>query len=211
MRRKRSQRLPKSLRMSEAKNLMRCVVHEGLRKSRKQGVKGQHAYDHAVMIGLMLYGGLRASEAISIEIKAIEIEAKRLTVIGKGDIERAIPICESLEMILIAHAEKCGDEGLKTGLFVPTANGKKYSRQALHKALVGYGYKVGLKEKRIHCHMLRHTFAMNVVRAGAGIHTVQRLLGHASIETTQIYLRATATDLQEAVSNADLAMWRQEK
>lgn len=165
------------------------------------------------IINLFLHTGLRISELLSLDIKDMELSSKRhyLSVIGKGDKERIIPID------IIALSEELSDEQnliqnyfdfrntMKSddnALFISN-RGKRLTPRYIQQELKHLTALAGI-DKKITPHKLRHTFATFFLRNGANIRLVQEVLGHASISTTQIYTHTDKQDLIKAMKESNI-------
>lgn len=131
--------------------------------------------------------GLRVSELVNLKIENVNFKDGYLKVLGKGNKERIIPFTKETNEIINLYLEKIRKQikSSKKELFLHQ-NGKIVSRQYFYLKLKEYGSKAGIT-KNISPHTLRHTFATFLLNNGAGLKSVQELLGHSNIETTQIY------------------------
>jgi len=142
----------------------------------------------------ILYGcGLRVSELTGLDRLQLLLPDGYLRVIGKGDKERLVPIggaaLTALNDYLAysrPHLHTLSElEPRDTSAVFVNARGQRISRQSVFLIVVGYGKKVGID--KLHPHMLRHSFATHLLDGGADLLSIQKLLGHASVATTQIY------------------------
>ncbi len=138
----------------------------------------------------LIYGtGIRISELINLKISSVYDEIGFIKIIGKGNKERLVPYgryaSRAVEKYLIEEREKIRPE--KDGDILFLSNRKrKFSRVGLWKLIKKYARKAVIK-KEVTPHTFRHSFATHLIEGGADLRTVQELLGHASISTTQIY------------------------
>jgi len=143
--------------------------------------------------------GLRASEVIGLRIAALNLEAGYLRTIGKGSKERLVPMgskaIEALKRYLTEGRASLLKKGDSPHLFL-NSRGKRLTRQGLWKIIKGYAVKAGIT-KRITPHTLRHSFATHLLEGGADLRSVQVMLGHADISTTQIYTHVARERLKE--------------
>ncbi|MBN2226468.1 MAG: site-specific tyrosine recombinase XerD [candidate division Zixibacteria bacterium] len=138
----------------------------------------------------VLYGtGVRISELINLTMSAVYGEVGFITVIGKGNKERLVPFGryarEAVEKYLTAVREALRAECESDHLFL-SRNRTAFSRVGVWKIIKKYALKAGIA-KKVTPHVFRHSFATHMIDGGADLRTVQELLGHASITTTQIY------------------------
>ena len=155
--------------------------------------------DRAI-IELMYACGLRVSEVVNLKTQNADIEGGILTCTGKGSKTRRIPIGKNAVKWLRAYlVERRRIENIAVeNLFVSTF-GKPLNRQQIHAMIKEYGEKCGLEG--VSPHTLRHSFATHLVQNRADIRSVQQMLGHADISTTQIYTHITDTHLKKAYEN----------
>lgn len=149
------------------------------------------------LLEIMYAAGLRVSEAVGLRKGDIDRDAGVLTCKGKGNKQRKVPVGKSaIEWI----GEYIGVRGeLKKGdidfLFVSSSGGKM-NRQSVYEIVRGYAEKAGLED--VSPHTLRHSFATHLIQRGADSRSVQAMLGHADISTTQIYTHITDNHLKKA-------------
>ncbi|MBN2073707.1 MAG: site-specific tyrosine recombinase XerD [Actinobacteria bacterium] len=133
--------------------------------------------------------GLRVSELISLKIDEIDFEQMILRFMGKGDRERVVPLGEvashHLKKYLKAARYRIEREK-KTDYVFLNSRGLKMTRQGFWKILKKYAMKASIN-KNVYPHIFRHSFATHLLQRGADLRTVQELLGHSSISTTEIY------------------------
>lgn len=139
----------------------------------------------------MLYGsGLRISELINLKRSNIEFEAGFVRVTGKGSKQRLVPIGGYAKKALDQYLEMSQSEPSQstTGLVFPSRGGKPFSRAGIWKIIRNLVLKAGVN-KKVTPHTFRHSFATHLIEGGADLRTVQEMLGHADISTTEIYTR----------------------
>jgi integrase/recombinase XerD len=150
------------------------------------------------MIELLYATGLRVSELVSLRMADIELEAGTLSCFGKGSKQRRIPIGRSsihfLKNYFAVRQRLLSGERSDT-LFVEP-NGYPITRQKFWKIITRYGESAGLGH--VTPHMLRHSFATALIENGADLRSVQMMLGHSNINTTQIYTHVTNERLKSA-------------
>lgn len=141
--------------------------------------------------------GLRVSEAVNIRIQDLDLDAGILTCTGKGSKTRRVPIGSSavgwLRTYLVVRRRK--DETNVPNLFVTPA-GKPLNRQVIYSIVKTTAERAGLTD--VSPHTLRHSFATHLVQNSADIRSVQQMLGHADISTTQIYTHMTDAHLRRS-------------
>jgi len=151
------------------------------------------------MIELMYSSGLRVSELCGLRVGDLQMDPGCVRCVGKGDKERLVPVGRQAldavqEYMRKGRPELLGERS-SPHLFLNHA-GRKIDRIAYWKALVKYGRKAGLR-KAIKPHMLRHSFATHLLDRGADLRSVQMMLGHADIATTQIYTHVVEERLKQ--------------
>jgi integrase/recombinase XerD len=178
--------LPKFLKVQEVENL--------LSQPNPKDKRGQR--DRA-MLELLYATGLRVSELISLRLQDINLEDGFLICRGKGGKERLVPLGKSAASVIekyILQARPLFLKGESEYLFL-TARGKPITRQGFWKMLKKYALAAGL-DRELSPHVLRHSFATHMLERGADLRSVQLMLGHSQITTTQIYTHVTRKRLR---------------
>ncbi|NDG84862.1 MAG: tyrosine recombinase [Proteobacteria bacterium] len=150
------------------------------------------------MIYLLYATGLRVSELLSVQSRRVDAEAGLLRVMGKRSKERIIPFPPVVSGLLHEY-RKTARPKLKPSidtLFLGQ-NGKPLTRQAFWKTLGRLASLAGIS--KIHPHMLRHTFATDLLKSGMNLRVLQNLLGHADLQTTEVYTHVVPERLKEVV------------
>lgn len=151
--------------------------------------------DRAIL-ELMYASGLRVSEVVNLPLNAIDLDWATLQCVGKGSKTRKIPVYPTavhwLESYLAIRHKK--EDIFVQNMFV-TVKGRPLDRQLIHKMITEYAKKCGLEG--VSPHTLRHSFATHLVQNSADIRSVQQMLGHADISTTQIYTHITNAQLKK--------------
>ncbi len=153
------------------------------------------------MIELLYATGLRVSELVSLKVTSLNFENNLLLTLGKGSKERFVPFGRSARKVIITYLEESRDFFIKkypdSPWLFPGRKGQHLSRQGFWKILNRYEKKAGIKT-RITPHSLRHSFATHILRNGGDIRTVQAMLGHEDLSTTQIYTKLANKDIVSA-------------
>jgi integrase/recombinase XerD len=143
----------------------------------------------AAMVELLYASGLRVSELVSLRVRDLNLDVGYLSCLGKGSKERLVPMGRKAADRLRAYLERARP-GLLKGASSPSlflnSRGRPISRQGFWKILKKYGREAGVRG-RLSPHVLRHSFATHLLERGADLRSVQMMLGHADISTTQIY------------------------
>ena len=150
------------------------------------------------MLELLYATGLRVSELVSLTLKDFNLEEGYVLCKGKGGKERIVPFGHSAEEALRKYLQAGRPRLLKRddpSLFL-SSRGRAFTRQGFWKMLKKYGKLAGLEQK-ISPHVLRHTFATHLLERGADLRSVQLMLGHSQITTTQIYTHVSRKHLRE--------------
>lgn len=178
--------LPKFLTVKEVESLLGQPDEENIR-----GVRDK------AMLELLYATGLRVSELIALRVKNVNLEDGFLLCVGKGGKERIVPIGDSAALAVRRYLEKGRDKFLKGSseyLFL-SQRGNAFTRQGFWKLLKRYAKKAGLVQK-ISPHVLRHSFATHLLERGADLRSVQLMLGHSQITTTQVYTHVSRKRLR---------------
>lgn len=185
-------RLPSFLTIEEAKRLV-----ESPDLSQPQGQR-----DRALM-ELLYACGIRISELVSINVEQVNLATNEIRVWGKGSKERIVligsPAARALSTYLNqGRRELLGEKKKNNALFVNRYGGRLPARR-IQKILEKYARTI---DKKVHPHMLRHTFATHLLDGGADLKVVQELLGHADLSSTQIYTHVTQSQARKVYLSA---------
>jgi integrase/recombinase XerD len=179
-------RLPKALSEQDVLNLIETPPLDSRRGLRDRA-----------MLSLMYACGLRVSEIVDLELGDIDLQRGIVTVLGKGQKRRLVPMAETALDRLVSYlrtrttpAEVApGKQRSRPWLF-PSPRGGRLTRQGFWKIVRGYARVAGIRGN-VYPHRLRHSFATHLLVGGADLRSVQMLLGHADISTTEIYTHVT--------------------
>ena len=163
------------------------------------GIATKSALRDTAMLELMYATGLRVSELISLDMSSINWQVGYLTTIGKGSKERIVPIGKSAYDCLYRYIQEARPLFIKkrqTDTLFLNKSGAAFTRQGFWKIVKKYAAQAGL-QKKVHPHTFRHSFASHLMEGGADLRSVQMMLGHADISTTQIYTHVTRERLKE--------------
>jgi integrase/recombinase XerD len=179
---RRARRLPRTLSAGEAERLIEAATGTGPRALRDRA-----------LVELLYGAGLRVSEAVGLQRAAVDLEQRLVRALGKGAKERIVPIgreaAESLRRYL-AHGRPFLDVRRRPELFL-NARGGALTRAGAFLILRRLAEQAGLEPDRVHPHLLRHSFATHLLEGGADLRSVQELLGHADLATTELYTHVT--------------------
>jgi integrase/recombinase XerD len=175
---RRRRKLPRTLSPAEAERLLEAA----------NGTSPRDLRDRA--LAELLYGaGLRVSEAVGLDKASVDLDGRLVRALGKGGKERIVPLgrhaAESLRRYL-ARGRPYLDKRHRRELFL-NARGGALTRAGAFLILRNLAAKAGLEPERIHPHLLRHSFATHLLEGGADLRSVQEMLGHADLATTELY------------------------
>jgi len=182
------ERLPKALSVGEMKELLSAppVLPGNLLSFRD-----------SAMFELLYSSGLRVSELVTLRLQDVNFEAGFLRVIGKGSKERIVPMNmrakEKTKEYLRAVRPVLLKKRPSEYVFV-TGRGAPMSRQRFWQTMKGYGKRFGID---VSPHTVRHSFATHLLEGGADLRSLQKMLGHSDISTTQIYTKVTADRMKK--------------
>jgi integrase/recombinase XerC len=153
---------------------------------------------------LLYAAGLRVSELVKLDVGQVNLDDREIRVWGKGSKERMVLMGEPAANALIAYLnqgrpELLGKKG--TGALFLNRYGGRLTERSVQSILQGYA-DIAAIGKRVHPHMLRHTFATHLLDGGADLRVVQELLGHASLSSTQIYTHVSKSQAKKVYLSA---------
>ncbi len=157
------------------------------------------AIRNTAMLELLYATGIRVSELINLTMNSVNWQVGFLIVMGKGSKERIVPIGKIAYDCTRRYVDEARPHLMQkksTDVLFLNRFGKKFTRQGFWKIVVGYAKQAGLG-KKVYPHTFRHSFASHLLEGGADLRTVQVMLGHSDISTTQIYTHVTREKLRE--------------
>jgi integrase/recombinase XerD len=190
---RRTRKLPRTLSAAEAERLIEAA----------NGTTPRALRDGALVE--LLYGaGLRVSEAVGLERAAVDLDERLVRCIGKGGKERVVPIgrraVEALRRYQV-RGRPFLDRRHRQELFL-NSRGGPLTRAGAFLILRRLAEKAGLEPGRVHPHLLRHSFATHLLEGGADLRSVQEMLGHADLATTELYTHVTDKRRRDAYFDA---------
>jgi integrase/recombinase XerD len=175
----------------------------GMLLSEPKGSEPRALRDRA-LLEVMYACGLRASEAIGLDLADVDLQEGLLRARGKGSKERIVPVGREAVGALGIYLQRgrpvLVGAKVESRLFV-NRRGSGLTRQGLYKIIQGHAGRVGLQDK-MSPHTLRHTFATHLLAGGCDLRSLQEMLGHADLATTQVYTHLSAERLKDAYFSA---------
>jgi integrase/recombinase XerD len=194
--------LPKILSETEVKTLVDAA----------QGWAGDEGRRLVCILELLYATGLRVSELVTLPLAAVRRDPRFLVISGKGGKERVVPLSEpgrfALRRYLDCREEFLPDSRPSHWLFPSRGQAGHLTRQRAGQLLKALAARAGIDPDRLSPHVLRHAFASHLLGHGADLRSVQQMLGHADISTTQIYTHVETDRLRKLVENAHPLAWR---
>jgi integrase/recombinase XerD len=191
---KRPASIPKALTVEEVESLIGAA----------SGDSALAARDSAIL-EFMYASGARVAETVGLDVLDIDLGEAVAVVTGKGTKQRLVPLgsyaVAALRRYLERRLELKGDRPDPRALFLST-RGRRLTRQAVWQLVRKHAVSAGLDPAKVSPHVLRHSVATHMVEGGADLRTVQEILGHASISTTQVYTRVSPRHLYEVYVQA---------
>lgn len=148
------------------------------------------------LIALLYATGLRRAEIVALKLHDVDFQAKTIKVLGKASKERIIPLIEEVLPSLQAYLQVRNEFVQPSGAFFVTKKGKAISGDVVYRTIKQRFFQSNRERKSPH--VLRHSFASHLLGAGADLEAVKNLLGHKSIQSTQIYTHSTLSELKKA-------------
>ena len=190
---KKEKTLPKFLVQKEVESIIAVAEQSSKPEYRRIGT----------MIKLMYACGLRVSELITLKENSINFEKKQILIRGKGDKERIVPVAQSA-LDSLHDYNSYRDYFFKRGrksiwLFPSYSETGHLTRNAFFKEIKKMAFAANLDKTKVFPHVLRHSFATYLLNKGTDLRSVQKMLGHSDISTTEIYTHITSEKLMDEV------------
>lgn len=185
--------LPKILSEEEVSALLDAA-------SRRPGPEGLRL---KALVELCYATGMRASELVGLPLAAVQRDPRVIVVRGKGDRERMVPLNEPAREAVRAYLEvreKFLGRTRDNNFLFPGRNGRPMTRQRFFQMLKDLASAAGIEQRRVSPHVLRHAFATHLLNHEADLRSVQKMLGHSDISTTQIYTHVLDERLRQLVN-----------
>ena len=155
-----------------------------------------------LIIEVLYQTGMRRAELCNLPLENVNFSRNEIVVIGKGNKERIVPISPDLSKVLkIYYLEHRKPTAEAEKYFFVSSKGKKITEKFVYLMVTSYLSQVSLKEKKSP-HILRHSFATHVLNGGAEISKVKKIMGHASLASTQVYTNANIEQLKKVFQAA---------
>lgn len=195
--------LPKVLSVEEVSHLIEFAESTASATSQKHSdiIRAARLY---CLIEMLYATGLRVSELISLPASSAHATGRFLTVIGKGNKERIVPLSDRCKHSMLAYqALICATKKYHNSKFLFPSSSKEghITRQAFARDLKALAGRASLDPAKVSPHVLRHAFASHLLQNGADLRSVQQLLGHSDISTTQIYTHVLDERLKQLVQD----------
>jgi len=165
------------------------------------------ALRNRVIIYLLLDTGIRASELCGLRVRNLDLKARHVTVMGKGSKERTIYFSEITAKVIWRYLAQRSDESLDAWMFPAWHSTSPLDARDLYHVLHRIGQRAGVAD--VHPHRFRYTFAIQYLRNKGDVYTLQRILGHTTLDMVRRYLAIAQTDIEAAHRLASpVANWR---
>ncbi len=178
---------------------------EVVRLLNQPDITSAEGFRDRTMLEVLYATGMRVSELINLTLERVDLNMKYIIAFGKGSKERIVPLgsvaAEFLQQYLEKVRPKLTHEDRKTNIVFLAFGGHELTRQRFWQIIRAYGRKANIN-KALTPHILRHSFATHLLDNGADLRSVQELLGHSDISTTQIYTHLTNKRLRDIYAKA---------
>ena len=178
---------------------------EVVRLLNQPDIKTAEGFRDRTMLEVLYATGMRVSELINLTLERVDLNMKYIIAFGKGSKERIVPLgsvaAEFLQQYLEKVRPKLTHAGRNTNIVFLAFGGHELTRQRFWQIIRAYGRKASIN-KALTPHILRHSFATHLLDNGADLRSVQELLGHSDISTTQIYTHLTNKRLRDIYAKA---------
>lgn len=184
-----------------------CVLSEDevVRLLNQPDITTAEGFRDRTMLEVLYATGMRVSELINLTLERVDLNMKYIIAFGKGSKERIVPLgsvaAEFLQQYLEKVRQKLTHEERNTNIVFLAFGGHELTRQRFWQIIRAYGRKANIN-KALTPHILRHSFATHLLDNGADLRSVQELLGHSDISTTQIYTHLTNKRLRDIYAKA---------
>lgn len=186
----REKKLPKTMKYDEAQGMLITLQHENYSSAKRD----------YVLICFVMYTGVRREELVSLSWKNLDFHDKVVRIDGKGKKQRLLPLHDDLiEKLKVYRISLRHEFQTEESPLFPNKQGQHLSTQGAHR-IMKKALKLAALSKEYSLHKLRHTFATTLLNNDADLRTIQELLGHESLATTQIYTHTNMTRKREAIS-----------
>lgn len=198
---KQSRTIPKVLSVDEVDRLIATAQIHAEQKHGTAAKKLRKARLYA-LIEALYATGMRVSELVSLPVSAAKTDAQFLNIIGKGQKERLVPLTDKARASMATYLQRRNKQTKfreSSWLFPATSKLGHFTRQAFARDLKELAIAADLAPDRVSPHVIRHAFASHLLQNGADLRSVQQLLGHSDISTTQIYTHVLDERLRQLV------------
>lgn len=182
---------PKSISLNDFEKLVEA----------SKGKSPAHTKRNQLVLYLMFGLGLRVTELITLDVESVHLDEATVVVLGKGQKERVLPLNENLlnflnEYLTEHRKNLCYDESLRS--LIVNSKSKRPSRIDIWRWMDAWSKLAGFEE-RVHPHQFRHACATSLLESGANLRSIQMLLGHTSLQTTQMYTAVSKKHLNRSL------------
>lgn len=177
------------------KLLPELIYKEELQKILNYNFDGKFCYRNKAIINLLYSSGIRVSELCDITLSSINLEDRYLVVVGKGKKTRLCPFSNDSKIVIENYLVMERNNIAKCNYLFVNKYGNKLTTRTIENIIGDLSIKL-FNNKKLHPHLFRHTYATNLLNNGADLRTVQELLGHSSLNATQVYTHLANKDIE---------------